>query len=104
MARYRASTVTTCSSPSCCASRAKFCCGAVAATAAEDSFRKALDIARQQEALLWELRAALSLARLRAKQGRGDEARQLLAQVYDRFTEGFETPDLRAARAFLDEL
>ena len=75
-----------------------------AATAAEDSFRKALDVARQQEALLWELRAALSLARLRANQGRDDEARQLLAQVYERFTEGFETPDVRTARAFLDEL
>ena len=73
-------------------------------TAAENSFRQAIDIAQEQEALLWELRAALSLARLRANQGRGGEARQLLAQVYDRFTEGFETPDLRAAKAFLDEL
>ena len=75
-----------------------------AMTAAEESFRKALDIARAQEALLWELRTALSLARLRVAQGRGGEARQLLAQIYDRFTEGFETPDLRAAKAFLDEL
>jgi predicted ATPase len=73
-------------------------------TAAEDSFREAINIARQQEALLWELRAALSLARLRVTRGRGGEARQLLAQVYDRFTEGFQTPDLRAAKAFLDEL
>jgi predicted ATPase/DNA-binding winged helix-turn-helix (wHTH) protein len=73
-------------------------------TAAEESFRGALVIARQQEALLWELRAALSLARLRVKQGLSGEARQLVAQVYDRFTEGFETPDLRAAKAFLDEL
>ena len=76
--------------------------GAVAA--AEDSFRQALDIARQQEALFWELRASLSLARVRVNQGRGDEARRLVARVYDRFTEGFETPDLRAAKAFLDEL
>ena len=74
-----------------------------AVTAAEDRSAQALNIARQQEALLWELRAALSLARLRATQGRGGEARQLLAPVYDRFTEGFETPDLRAAKAFLDE-
>ena len=75
-----------------------------AVTAAEESFLEAIDIARQQEALLWELRAALSLARLRVNQGRGGEARQLVAQVYDRFTEGFEAPDLRAAKAFLDEL
>jgi predicted ATPase len=75
-----------------------------AVTAAEDSFRQALNIAHEQEALLWELRAALSLARLRVTQGRGGEARQLLAQVYHCFTEGFQTPDLRAAEAFLDEL
>ena len=74
------------------------------ATAAEDSFVQAIDIARQQEALFWELRASLGLARLRANHGRGNEGRQLVAQVYDRFTEGFETPDLRAAKAFLDEL
>jgi predicted ATPase/DNA-binding winged helix-turn-helix (wHTH) protein len=74
-----------------------------AVTAAEASFLEAIDIARRQEALLWELRASLSLARLRVNQGRGDEARQLVAQVYDRFTEGFETPDLRAAKAFLNE-
>ncbi len=72
--------------------------------AAEDSFREAINIARQQEALLWELRASLSLARVRANQGRGGEARRLVAQVYDRFTEGLKTPDLRAAKAFLDEL
>ena len=75
-----------------------------AVTAAEDSFRAAIDIAREQEALFWELRAALCLARVRANQGRGGEARRLVAQVYDRFIEGFETPDLRAAKAFLDEL
>ena len=72
--------------------------------AAEESFRRALSTARQQEALFWELRASLSLARVRANQGRGDEARRLVAQVYDRFTEGFGTPDLRVAKAFLDEL
>lgn len=74
------------------------------ATAAEDSFVQAIDIARQQEALFWELRASLGLARLRANHGRGNEGRRLVVQVYDRFTEGFETPDLRAAKAFLDEL
>jgi hypothetical protein len=78
--------------------------GLDAVSDAEDSFREALKIAREQEALLWELRAALGLARLRLKQGCGGEARELLAPVYDRFTEGFETPDLRAAKAFLDDL
>jgi predicted ATPase len=75
-----------------------------AVTAAEGSFRMSIKIAQEQEALLWELRAALSLARLRVKQGRGGEARQLLAQIYHRFTEGFDTPDLRAAKTLLDEL
>jgi len=74
-----------------------------AVTVAEEAFREALTIAREQEALLWEIRAALSLARLRAAQGRTNEARELLASVYGRFTEGFEAPDLRAAKAFLDE-
>jgi predicted ATPase len=72
--------------------------------AAEDSFRAALNIARQQEALFWELRAAVSLARARVDQGRGGEVRQLVAPIYGRFTEGFETPDLRAAKTLLDEL
>jgi predicted ATPase len=73
-------------------------------TAAEESFQRALAIARQQAALLWELRAALSLARLRVTQGRRVEATKLVAQVYGRFTEGFAAPDLRAAKAFLDEI
>ena len=73
------------------------------AVEAEDCFRTATGIAREQGALLWELRTALGLARLRIAQDRGDEARQLLAPVYDRFTEGLDTPDLRAARALLDE-
>jgi predicted ATPase len=72
--------------------------------AAEDCFREALEVARQQGALSWELRSALSLARLRVKQDRPDEARQVLAPVYDRFTEGFGTADLRAARAMLELL
>jgi predicted ATPase len=53
---------------------------------------------------MWELRSATSLARLKVKQGRGDEARQILGPVYERFTEGFETTDLRAARALLESL
>ena len=69
---------------------------------AEDCFRAANEIAREQGALFWELRIALSLARLRIAQGRHVEARQLLAPVHDRFTEGFDMPDLRAARALLD--
>jgi class 3 adenylate cyclase/predicted ATPase len=72
--------------------------------AAEELYRKALSIAREQEAKLWELRAAVSLARLRRDQGRRAEARDLLAPVYDWFTEGFETPDLKNAKALLDEL
>ena len=71
------------------------------ASAAEECFRTANEIAREQDALFWELRIALDLARLRTIQGRADEAKQLLAPVYGRFSEGFETPDLRAARALL---
>ena len=72
--------------------------------AAEELYRKALGIAQEQEAKLWELRAAASLARLRRDQGRPTEARDLLAPVYGWFTEGFGTPDLKEARALLDEL
>src|SRR6201982_1105757 len=72
--------------------------------AAEELYRKALRIAREQEAKLWELRAAVSLARLRRAQGRNAEARELLAPVYGWFTEGFATPDLREAKALLDDL
>jgi class 3 adenylate cyclase/predicted ATPase len=72
--------------------------------AAEELYRKALSIAREQEAKLWELRAAGSLARLRRDQGRSTEARDLLAPVYGWFTEGFDTPDLKEAKALLDEL
>jgi tetratricopeptide (TPR) repeat protein len=71
------------------------------ANEAEDCFRAALQIAREQDALFWELRIALSLARLRATQGRHDDARQVLAPVHARFTEGIDTPDLRAAKALL---
>jgi predicted ATPase len=72
--------------------------------AAEEFYRKALSIAEEQGAKLWELRAAVSLARLRRDQGRRTEARDLLAPVYEWFTEGFDTPDLKAAKALLDEL
>ena len=72
--------------------------------AAEELYRKALGIAEEQEAKLWELRAAASLARLRRDQGRHADARDLLAPVYGWFTEGFDTPDLKEAKALLDEV
>ena len=72
--------------------------------AAEKLYRKALSIARKQEAKLWELRAAMSFARLRREQGCHSEARELLEPVYGWFTEGFGTLDLKQAKALLDEL
>jgi predicted ATPase len=72
--------------------------------AAEESYRHALSIARQQDAKFWELRAVTSMARLWRDQGKRDEARDLVAPVYDWFTEGFETLDLQEAKALLDEL
>jgi predicted ATPase len=69
---------------------------------AEDLFRQALDLAREQGALSWELRAATSLARLWYNQSRSAEASAQLQPVYDRFTEGFDTADLKAAKALLD--
>ncbi len=75
-----------------------------AAAEAESHFRRALDLARLQSALSWELRAATSLARLWRDQARGKAAHELLASVYDRFTEGFTTADLRAAKSLLGEL
>ena len=71
---------------------------------AETCFQHALDIARRQQARSWELRAAMSLARLWQQQGRQAEARELLAPVYDWFTEGFDTTDLQEAGALLEEL
>jgi predicted ATPase len=71
---------------------------------AEASFRRALDIARRQQAKSWELRAATSLARLWRDQGRRAEAHDLLTPVYRWFTEGFDTADLKDAKALLDEL
>jgi predicted ATPase len=74
------------------------------AEAAEELYYKALTIAEQQGAKIWELRAAASLARLWREQGRRGEARDLLAPVYDSFTEGFDTQDLKDAKALLDKL
>jgi predicted ATPase/class 3 adenylate cyclase len=71
---------------------------------AERSFRSAIETARKQSARLFELRATTSLARLLAKQDKRDEARAMLAEIYNWFTEGFDTADLKDAKALLDEL
>jgi predicted ATPase len=73
-------------------------------SAAEDSYRLALIVAKQQNAKFWELRAAISLARLWRDQGKRIEARDLLAPIYDWFTEGFDTPVLKEAKLLLDQL
>jgi class 3 adenylate cyclase len=70
---------------------------------AEACLRQALDVARQQAANAWELRAATSLGRLLARVGRQSEARQTLAEVYGRFTEGFDTTDLKDAKTLLEQ-
>jgi predicted ATPase len=74
------------------------------ALAAEDCFNQAAQMAHEQGALFWELRIALSLAHLKVSQGRHREARARLALVYDRFTEGFATADMQAARTLLEAL
>ena len=74
------------------------------ATKAEAYFERSLAVARQQQAKSWELRAAMSMARLWRDQGKRDEARELLAPVYGWFTEGFDTLDLKEAKALLDDL
>jgi len=71
---------------------------------AETSFRKAIEIARSQSAKWWELRATTSLARLLLDTIRQDEAHAMLAEIYNWFTEGFDTADLKDAKALLDEL
>ena len=71
---------------------------------AQTYFERALSVARQQQAKSWELRAAMSMARLWRDQGKRDEARELLAPVYGWFTEGFDTRDLKEAKALLEEL
>ncbi len=73
-------------------------------SAAEDAFLEAIDVAGRQEALLFEMRAARSLAYLKVRQGRYGEAEKGLAQVYERFTEGFDCQDLLAAKDLLDTL
>ncbi len=72
--------------------------------AAEDDFRRAMEVARSQDARSLELRATTSLARLLDKQGHRDEARAMLADIYNWFTEGFDTADLKDAKALLEEL
>jgi class 3 adenylate cyclase/predicted ATPase len=74
------------------------------AAKAEAYFERALSVARQQQAKFWELRAAMSLARLWRDQGKRDDAREVLAPIYGWFTEGFDTVDLKEARALLDDL
>jgi predicted ATPase len=78
--------------------------GDTAMTQAHTCFRRAIEIARNQRAKGWELRATMNLARLLATQGRHDEARAMLAEIYNWFTEGFDTADLKEAKALLDEL
>jgi predicted ATPase len=71
---------------------------------AQACFLKGIEIARHQSAKSLELRATMSLARLLASQGCRDEARSMLSEIYNWFTEGFDTPDLKDAKALLDEL
>ena len=71
---------------------------------AEHCFQTAIEVARRQGGKSLELRATTSLARLLAKQGRRDEARAMLAEIYGWFTEGFDTADLKDAKRLLDEL
>jgi predicted ATPase len=74
------------------------------ASKAEAYFERALTVAKAQQAKSWELRTAMSMARLWRDQGKPDQARELLAPVYDWFTEGFDTLDLKEAKALLEEL
>jgi predicted ATPase len=74
------------------------------AAEARSCFERAIELARKQSAKSWELLATTSLARLLASQGRRDEARTMLAEIYNWFTEGFDTADLIDAKALLEEL
>ena len=74
------------------------------ATKAEEYFEHALAVARQQQAKSWELRAAVSMARLWYDQGKRQQAHDLLAPVYGWFTEGFDTVDLKEAKSLLEQL
>ena len=71
---------------------------------AEECFRRAIEIARRQSAKSLELRAVMSLSRLWQQQGKKEEARKLLAEIYGWFTEGFDTADVQEAKALLEEL
>ncbi len=75
----------------------------VSAAEAEQCFHRAIEIARHQQAKTLQLRAVMSLARLQRKQSKLEEAQQMLAEVYGWFTEGFETPDLKDAKALLED-
>ena len=86
-------------------------CGEIALKSSEPEvvkagayFERALSVARAQQAKSWELRASMSLARLWRGQGKVQQARELLAPVYGWFTEGFDTRDLKEAKALLEEL
>jgi predicted ATPase len=70
----------------------------------EQHYRQAIEVACQQQARSWELRAAMSLSQLWQKQGKREEARKLLTEIYGWFTQGFDTPDLKEAKALLEEL
>ena len=74
------------------------------AAKAQEYFERALAVAREQQAKSWELRAAMSMARLWRSQGKMQQARELLAPIYGWFTEGFDTRDLKEAKALLGEL
>jgi predicted ATPase len=74
------------------------------AAKAQGNFDRALAVARQQQAKSWELRAAMSLARLWRDQGKPQQARELLAPIFGWFTEGFDTRDLKQAKALLEQL
>jgi predicted ATPase len=78
--------------------------GAGTVSEAETAMQQGIDVARRQNAKSWELRGAMSLARLRRQQGRQSEARDLLAPIYGWFTEAFDTADLREAKTLLDKL
>jgi predicted ATPase len=80
------------------------CAAGHPSTDVESCFTSALDVSRRQGAKLFELRAATALARLWCDEGRDTEARDLLAPIYGWFTEGFDTVDLKAAKALLTEL
>jgi len=87
----------------------KFCAGTaqsndVRVMQVRQSLRTAIDISRKQKAKSWELRATTSLSRLLVKRGKRDEARAMLAEIYGWFTEGFDTADLKDAKALLEEL